>query len=481
VTTAHLVVVVLPGPPPHASPAGVATNAVSGLTGFGIDAIFSGLAQWVVGGATWLLDQIGGVLSATTAIDVGAGWFTNRYAAMAALAGVLVLPLLLAAVVQAVLRQSPALLVRSVLVHLPLALLLTGAAVQVVQLALAATDAMSSAVASSAGQSIQRGLDGVAAGMVQTGGVGLPAFVLLLGSLFVAFGAFLLWIEMLVRAAAVYVAVLFLPLALASLVWPAIAHWCRRLVETLAALILSKFVIVAILALAVGALSSGTAGSGSSGAGFASVLGGGALLFLAAATPFTLLRLIPIAEAGAVHQLEGASHRTRQVAGAVPKTAAALALGHLGGDPLAGLGTGTSLSEPLEPPGTHPLGSLAGPAPGRRGGRARRGRDRAGPETPDGRGFLGIPDAVGDAEATAAALARLERLKASSDEEPPPSPSPWVWPDALGTVLSGPGRPGPPPDRGHTVIDTDAMGPVIRWIPPGEEGDEDEVDAEGPW
>ncbi len=82
----------------------------------------------------------------------------------------------------------------------------------------------------------------------------MPPFVLLVGALLVGFAAFLLWMELLVRSAAVYVAVLFLPLALASLAWPAIAHWCRRLVDTLVALVLSKFVIVAVLSLAAGAL-----------------------------------------------------------------------------------------------------------------------------------------------------------------------------------------------------------------------------------
>ena len=74
--------------------------------------------------------------------------------------------------------------------------------------------------------------------------------------------------------------------------WPAISHWCRRLVETVVALVLSKFVIVAVLSLAVGALG---AGDGSVSAGSA----GGALLLLAAFAPFTLLRLVPMVEVGA--------------------------------------------------------------------------------------------------------------------------------------------------------------------------------------
>jgi hypothetical protein len=149
---------------------------------------------------------------------------------------------------------------------------------------------------------------------------------LLLVALLIAVGAFVLWLELLIRAAAVYVAVLFLPLALATLVWPAVSHWCRRLVETLAALILSKFVIVATLSLAVGAVASGTAGTGNHGSGFSSVLAGGALLLMATFVPFAILRMIPAVEAGAVAHLDGL--RARGVAGMtrLPRTAANFAL-----------------------------------------------------------------------------------------------------------------------------------------------------------
>jgi hypothetical protein len=115
-----------------------------------------------------------------------------------------------------------------------------------------------------------------------------------------------LWLELAVRAAAVSVAVLFLPLALAAMVWPAVSHWCRRLADTLVALILSKLVIAAVLALAVGALAGGL-GVGTSGGndgGFSAVVTGIALLGIATVSPFTLLRLIPAMEAGAAAHLE---------------------------------------------------------------------------------------------------------------------------------------------------------------------------------
>ena len=56
-----------------------------------------------------------------------------------------------------------------------------------------------------------------------------------------------LWLELLMREAAVYVIVLMLPLVFAALVWPARRVWAVRAVELLVALILSKFAIVAVL------------------------------------------------------------------------------------------------------------------------------------------------------------------------------------------------------------------------------------------
>ena len=151
-------------------------------------------------------------------------------------------------------------------------------------------------------------------------GPATPAFVLFLGGLAVVFGSFLLWIELLVRAAAVYVAVLFLPLALASLAWPAVSHWCRRLVDTLVGLVLSKFVIITVLSLAVSALAGGTNGQGSGGDFRPSWVG--LALFLAAAAPWAWFRLLPFAEAAAIATsrgwVAGASSRCPDHQGVAP-------------------------------------------------------------------------------------------------------------------------------------------------------------------
>ena len=308
-------------------------SVVGSAVGFGVGSVLDAVSSWVTGGAAWLLAQIGGVLSTTTAIDLGVPWFRSHYATMAGLAGVVVVPLLLLGVLQALYRQSAAMLLRSVLVHVPLAVLLTAVAVSLVQVGLAVTDALCAAVSQGAGLDTGHFLGTVTdalgpAQAAQPGGA--PTFVLFLGGIAVVIGAVLVWLELLLRSAAVYVAVLFLPLALAGLAWPAISHWARRLVDTLAALVLSKLVIVAVLSLAAGALTGGTgstpAGASGPGGGFASVLGGAALLLLAAFAPWSLFRLLPFLEAGAVGHLEGLTQRARHQAGIPAKGLANVAM-----------------------------------------------------------------------------------------------------------------------------------------------------------
>ena len=149
------------------------------------------------------------------------------------------------------------------LVRLPLALLFTGVSVQLVALGLTATDQASALLDRSRRRPRGKLLTGLVSALGQPSVLGLAAFAELLLVLSAGLVAFLLWLELAVRSAAIAAASLFLPLALVGLAWPATAHWARRLGETLAALVLSKLVIAAVLALAAGLLvgSSGLAAS----------------------------------------------------------------------------------------------------------------------------------------------------------------------------------------------------------------------------
>lgn len=303
---------------------------LASLLGFGVNAVFSAAGQWVASGATWILQQVVGVVSATTAAPIGTAWFVARLHVVEAIGATLAVPFACMAAVQAVLRQSPGLLVRAVVVHLPVSLLCAGTAAALVQMGLAVTDVLARQMLTGAGTSAGGALAPVSAAFGAAAGA--PSFALLLAAVVVAVAGLTLWLEMAVRAAAVSLAVLFLPLVMAAMVWPAVAHWCRRLAETLAALVLSKLVVVGAIGLATAALANGVAG-GPVGGSFGAVVTGAALLVVAASCPFALMRLIPAVEAGAMAQLEQGRHHLKQAAGAPMRMARLAGMGGGAADP----------------------------------------------------------------------------------------------------------------------------------------------------
>jgi hypothetical protein len=303
--------------------------------GFGINEVLDGIGEWVGKGAAELLALAGKALAASTRPELNEHWFLQHFADMAGVAALLVLPMLLFSIMQAIIRQDLSVLLRSALVHLPLALLLTTVAVELVQLSLAAVDSMCAYLSRSSGHDTQAVVSSVADALNRNAlAVGQPAsssFAVFVGGIVITLAALLLWLELVLRTAAIYVAVLFLPLALATLVWPSVSHWCRRLTETLAAVILSKLVIVGVLSLAAAALAADGGRADLSG-----VISGAALLVLAAFAPYALLQLIPAVEAGAVMHMEAVSGRARSFAASSGKAlgmAAGAGLDALGGPP----------------------------------------------------------------------------------------------------------------------------------------------------
>jgi hypothetical protein len=191
--------------------------------------------------------------------------------------------------------------------------LLTGLfGIQLTQMALAATDGLCQVVVAADGFRVRGSFDSLAKGIVTPGAPQLVAGVI---SLLLIVGAVLLWLEMVLRAAAVYIAAFFMPLALACYVWPATAGVAKRALELLSALILSKFVIVATLTLGLSALDVSAPPD--------SPVVGGAILLLAGFAPFCLLRLAPVVETAAIAHLEGMSRRPARAVARAARTGAA--------------------------------------------------------------------------------------------------------------------------------------------------------------
>jgi type IV secretion system protein TrbL len=239
-------------------PVGAVSDVVTAPIKAAGDEVMQGVTKWVASGASWLVEQTGSLIDETTTPRLDSDWFGRQYQAMVQLAAVFALPLLLLAVMQAVLRRDGQVLVRAVAVQLPLAFFLTAMAVVVTTMLLAITDQASSQVAASVGDDATAFFADVGKSLATitaaTGNAAVPLFAVFLGGLVAAIAAFFVWIELLLRSAAVYVCVLFLPLTFIATIWPATSRWSRRLVELLVAIILSKFVIVAIMALAAAGL-----------------------------------------------------------------------------------------------------------------------------------------------------------------------------------------------------------------------------------
>src|SRR4051794_11901942 len=269
----------------------------------------------IVGAAVWFLQQIAGLIDATTDVHLTSvsacvdpsnsltgtlgsaashtsddcyrpvSWFGERYAAMWGMATLFALLIVLFIVIDAVGRGDAGLLWKAALIRLPLAFVFTGGALALTGMLLELTDAMSagvtSAVSKDAGDFFSAVVEGSSAagagagasgggvGGVLAGAGAVPGFVAIVGSLVMVVGALFVWLELIVRAASIFIVVFFLPFAFMAMIWPRTQGVLKRSIELLGVLIFSKFVIVAILALGAAALGNASADA----AGFGQVLG----------------------------------------------------------------------------------------------------------------------------------------------------------------------------------------------------------------
>ncbi len=300
------------------NPAQDVCNTVTGAVGGSIknpvsealkgvrNGIFEEITQWVSDGAAWLIGEVVKGIEESTTPQLTAKGFLSQYAKMAAIAALLAMAMLLLAVLEGVAQGNAGMLVRVVLVNLPLAFIATSVGYVVVQLLLVATDGLCDAISSTAGRNSQQFFHGAIKGLSDVGGdvgaatgggpageaggkVGAPLFVIFLAALIGAFAAFLVWLELIMRDAAVYVVALFMPFSLAASIWPRWMGALRRSVELLLVVISSKFVIVAIISMAAALLADG-------GDGVEPILAASALMLISCFAPFVLMKFVPFAE-----------------------------------------------------------------------------------------------------------------------------------------------------------------------------------------
>src|SRR6476469_3184094 len=223
------------------------TDPVLGVTGHVLDplkdaaaslgkGVFQQITTWATDGAVWLLGQVVELTNKTTTPDLLGKGFLRQYRQMAAIAVVLAVLALLFACIEALARGDGGMLWRVFFFNVPVAALATSVAYVVVQLLIATTDGFCEAIAHStatdtraffkgavqalaetgagAGAALGTGSSGPGAASAVASGAGsaeVPLFVGFIAAIIAALAAFLVWIELLMRDAAIYVVALFMP------------------------------------------------------------------------------------------------------------------------------------------------------------------------------------------------------------------------------------------------------------------------------
>ncbi len=240
------------------------------------------VAEKFTDGAKEMLNDLAGAIDTATQVDLTESFFTQNYAVLLAVSAPIVLMLFLFDLVGAVLRRRNP--IRS-LIGVFQAVFGAALAVTFTELALGATDALSSYVLHQGmAGSAQRLSDVMAAGLVTGSSSGL----LLVLAFFTMIAALAVWFILVLRKFAIYSVAVFAPIAFAGQAWAGTSRMAKRWAETLIALILSKFAISVLFAVAVSAI--GTSKS------ITTVIGGLVMLIMALFSPWLCLKLVHFVE-----------------------------------------------------------------------------------------------------------------------------------------------------------------------------------------
>jgi hypothetical protein len=337
----------------QAAPALPTVPALPGIPGVDLAGTLKELiAQAVHSFAAGVFADLSDALLATTAVPLD-GPLDAPWRAMLAVAGLFAVPILLAGVTSEVLAGRPAQAAkRGVLLPLLIGPLLLVARAVLTLLNSLVEGACGLLVTVGLGgpEGFAEGIDkmrqtlGVAAGPADPTGVGASLAVVLAAGVL----AFIIWVELAFRAALLLLLAAFVPLALAGLFWSATARWTRRLLESLAAVLLAPVVITMVMVLATATLTAPTTGAAQGIDHTAIAL---ALLFLGTLGLPMTFRLVPLVVEAAVVAGTGASvtrsarrtaqHGARRLAAAAPGAGAAarfastMPTAHAGGPALA--------------------------------------------------------------------------------------------------------------------------------------------------
>jgi hypothetical protein len=348
-----------------------AGEAVSDAAGAVGNSVLNAVATWMIGAATQVTTFVADAMTQTTTPQLRAAWFATQFAPMADLGGALAFLVTLIAFTSAAIRRDPQALAGA-LAGIVRAGLGTDVIVALTTLGLEVTDQISTAVLSNSPHTFWVTV-AQAWGTKGFGGFSSSALATLIAAIETV-SAFDVWVELIVRGAAIYLAVLFFPVTLAAGIWPALGAWPGRLARLLLLFVILKPVALIVLSLAGNAAAAGLSLNGSIPNSVGTILTAIVIFALASFMPWAIMYLLAAdaesaylaasvrsAAGAAIGDLSGRSLRTagglRNLSSRIPARGG----GTLGGGPSGDSGPPGDRGLP----GDHGLSSGGGPSGGR--------------------------------------------------------------------------------------------------------------------
>jgi hypothetical protein len=187
---------------------------------------------------------------------------TPTYAAILKLSLLLCFPVLLAAVITSMFKQSFADMGKA-LVRLPFVWIISVVAIFLVAVAVGLRDAMGNYLIASTDlkgniDTFFQSIGQNPLGLAMLGGPGVGTGLIMVISFIIAFfGALMLFLIFLVSDMVIFASVAFMPLATIGILWGGTAKWFKRIVELMGAFIIGQVVVIARLCLSFGMIGQG--------------------------------------------------------------------------------------------------------------------------------------------------------------------------------------------------------------------------------
>ncbi len=302
--------IVGPAAPACESGQGPGIGGGSGLAAF-TDNPLDSVAEASTTAASWIIGKLGQAVNATTQVNFANPGFLKSYGVVFAASTFLTIILWLLAVVKRAMRHVPIhQAVGEAVGFLWLTVIASAITPLILHYAVVLTDEVTLAIASTTKQDTEKFLLGFAQALDfnnQEGFAGGP-IMLIFVSLLAIVGAAIVWVELLIRAALLYVGAVFACAVYAGLVDKSFWHHVRGWAGFMIAIILSKPVVVIVLGMAT-AVSANTVADAGADDVFSTVLTGLAILFLSIFASLAVYRFVPSFgnEMAALHSIRQAA------------------------------------------------------------------------------------------------------------------------------------------------------------------------------